>query len=209
MRNRGGTCHAGPAGMAQRADAWASSLPAQPSTTPTALPSWPLPCVALPHVATQLTHVHLRLRPSPAPLPSPPQVNALAPMRLIRALAPKMCDKGEVGCRRAGGRVGGCFTGVSETGWVANGWVLHSRLRIRSSLAGLSPQSATTTRARCHAMCAQGWITTIHNNNMTTLPCNICAGLDHQHLGCGGGARGPAPRRLRRLQGKHSAQQLV
>lgn len=33
---------------------------------------------------------------TPTGLHPPGQVNALAPMRLIRSLAPKMCDKGEV-----------------------------------------------------------------------------------------------------------------
>lgn len=36
------------------------------------------------------------------------------------------------------------------------------------------------------------------------LQLKLCAGLDHQHLGRGGGARGAAPRRLRRIQGKPS-----
>ncbi len=42
---------------------------------------------------------------TPAGVHPPGQVNALAPMRLIRSLAPKMCDKGEVRAAPASARV--------------------------------------------------------------------------------------------------------
>lgn len=92
--------------------------------------------IALPVLGSGLALPHLRWpQPPRACAPSGWQVNALAPMRLIRALAPKMCDKGEVragtGCQRQrcldfpNGPTGSRLTsgpllrgGGQHTGWV-------------------------------------------------------------------------------------------
>lgn len=59
------------------------------------------------------------------------QVNALAPMRLIRSLAPKMCDKGEVRSSTlhrgvVPARQGTCFllTPPAVSVWL-QGWIIN------------------------------------------------------------------------------------